>query len=53
MKIVHCIWSFHTGGAETMLVDIANEQAKTQNVTIIIVNDSYQKYLIDLNSATL
>ena len=30
-----------------MLVDIANEQAKTQNVTIIIVNDSYQKYLID------
>ena len=47
MKIVHCIWSFHTGGAETMLVDIANEQAKTQNVTIIIVNDSYQKYLID------
>lgn len=47
MKIVHCIWSFNTGGAEAMLVDIANEQAKTQNVTIIVVNDSYQDNLID------
>lgn len=47
MKIVHCIYSFNTGGAETMLVDIANEQAKTQDVTIIIVNDSFQQNLID------
>lgn len=47
MKIVHCIWSFNTGGAETMLIDIANEQAKTEEVYVLIVNDSYQQFLID------
>ena len=47
MKIVHCIFSFNTGGAETMLIDIANEQVKTQDVTIVIVNDSYQQFLLD------
>lgn len=47
MKIVHCIWSFNTGGAETMLIDIANEQAKTQEVYVLIVNDSYQQFLVD------
>lgn len=46
MKIVHCIWSFNTGGAETMLIDIANEQVKTQEVYVLIVNDSYQQFLI-------
>ena len=47
MRIVHCIWSFCTGGAETMLIDIANEQAKTQQVYVVIVNDLYEQYLID------
>ncbi len=47
MRIVHCIWSFCTGGAETMLIDIANEQAKTQQVYVLIVNDAYQQCLID------
>ena len=41
MKIVHCIFSFNTGGAETMLIDIVNEQIKTQEVTIVIVNHIY------------
>ena len=26
MKIVHCVFSFGIGGAETMLIDILNEQ---------------------------
>lgn len=30
-----------------MLVDIANEQVKTQEVYVLIVNDSFQQYLID------
>ena len=47
MKIVHCIWSLNTGGAETMLIDIANEQVKTQEVYVLIVNDSYQPFLVD------
>lgn len=47
MKIVHCIWGLNTGGSETMLIDIANEQAKTQEVYVVIVNDSYQQFLLD------
>lgn len=46
MKIVHCIFSFNTGGAETMLIDIVNEQIKTQEVTVVIVNHIYHKELI-------
>jgi len=40
MKIVHIIFSLNTGGAETMLVDIINEQVKKEKVAIIIINDS-------------
>lgn len=47
MRIVHCIWSFCTGGAETMLIDIANEQAKAHEVYVVIVNDAYEQYLLD------
>ena len=47
MKITHCIFSFNTGGAETMLIDIVNEQIRTQQVSIIIINDSFQKELIE------
>ena len=46
MKIVHCIFSFNTGGAETMLVDILNEQVKTHSVYLIIVNDSVTESLL-------
>lgn len=41
MIIIHMIFSFNTGGSETMLVDIANEQVKSADVAIIIVNDNY------------
>ncbi len=47
MKIVHCIWAFNTGGAETMLIDIANEQVKEHEVHVIVVNDSYEQQLVD------
>ena len=47
MNIVHIIYSFNTGGSETMLIDIMNEQAKTENVTLIIINDSKSKSLIN------
>jgi glycosyltransferase involved in cell wall biosynthesis len=46
MKILHVIFSFTTGGAETMLVDIMNEQVKTQRVELLIINDTISKYLI-------
>lgn len=40
MKIVHCIYSFTMGGAETMLTDIMNRQcARGEEVTLVVVND--------------
>jgi glycosyltransferase involved in cell wall biosynthesis len=39
MKICHVIFSLGTGGTETMLVDIINEQVKTETVRLIIVNN--------------
>jgi glycosyltransferase involved in cell wall biosynthesis len=39
MKIVHCIWGFGVGGAEEMLLDIANEQCRSSDVTILVLND--------------
>jgi glycosyltransferase involved in cell wall biosynthesis len=47
MKIVHLIFSFHTGGSETMLVDVVNEQVKTHQVTLIIINSLVNKALTD------
>jgi len=46
MKIVHLIYSFNTGGAQTMLVDIANEQVKKCKVSVIIINRFYDEYLM-------
>lgn len=39
MKIIHALWSLGTGGTESMLSDIVNEQVKEHDVYIIIVND--------------
>jgi len=39
MKIVHVIFSLTTGGTETMLVDILNEQIKYIAVELIIINN--------------
>ncbi len=47
MNIIHCIYSLNTGGAETMLIDIINKQCKSNQITLIIINNSYQNYLLD------
>lgn len=39
MKVCHLLWSFARGGTECMLVDIANEQVKDNEVCIVVVND--------------
>jgi len=46
MKIVHLIYAFPTGGKETMIVDIINEQVKYAEISLIVVNDWYDKTLI-------
>ena len=47
MKILHAIYSFNTGGSETMLVDIINQQCKTESVNLLIVNDKFNKSLLE------
>ena len=46
MKICHLIFSFNTGGAETMLIDIVNEQVKTEQVYLGIINDSVEQRIL-------
>ncbi|MCD7978214.1 MAG: glycosyltransferase [Tannerellaceae bacterium] len=47
MLIVHLICSFTTGGAETMLVDIANEQVSDgHQVVLFIINDLLDERLL-------
>ena len=47
MKIIHCIYSFNMGGAETMLINIMNEQVISHNITLIIINESYSQILLN------
>lgn len=47
MKILHVIFSFNRGGAESMLVDIANEQAsRGHDVEVLIINSKIDEELI-------
>jgi|ERR1035437_8877011 glycosyltransferase involved in cell wall biosynthesis len=47
MKITHIIWALDYGGAETMLIDIINEQSKTEEIDLILVNTFEHIELID------
>ena len=47
MKIIHVIFSFYVGGAETMLVDILNRQCQEASVGLIIVNSKVNRNLLD------
>ncbi len=46
MKIAHIIWGLDTGGAETMLVDIINIQVRTEDVTLLVVNNLVNETLL-------
>jgi glycosyltransferase involved in cell wall biosynthesis len=46
MHIVHVFFAFTTGGSETMLVDIMNEQVRANQVSLVIINDLYDAELI-------
>lgn len=46
MIIFHIIFTLNIGGAETLLVDIINEQCKTDNVSICIIDDSFHPGLL-------
>lgn len=46
MKICHLLWSFTIGGIENMLVDIVNEQCKTEEVILVVINDVVDEELL-------
>ncbi len=47
MRIIHVIFTFRTGGAETMLIDIMNRQvALGHEVMLLIINDGVDQGLI-------
>lgn len=39
MKILHIVWSMKNGGIENMLADIINEHIKTENITLLVINN--------------
>lgn len=47
MKIAHITWSMNTGGIETMLVDIVNEQIKNSEIQLYVINNNYDYELFD------
>lgn len=47
MKVVHMIWALGVGGAESMLVDIVNEQSKIEDIHLIIVNQIESASLVN------
>lgn len=46
MKILHCMFGMSVGGAETMLVDIINQQSLTDKVALLIINNHYDDNLV-------
>lgn len=47
MRIAHVTWSLSTGGIETMLANIINEQVKTEEVALFIINDEIEPTIIN------
>lgn len=45
MRIVHVLWNLKFGGAETMLVDILNYQARNTQVELVVINNAIDKEL--------
>lgn len=46
MKILHLIFSLNVGGTESMLVDMANEQANLAEVSVAVVNREFYVTLL-------
>ena len=46
MRIIHINFSLETGGTETMLVDILNEQCSQADVHFVLINDQFDAQLL-------
>lgn len=47
MKVCHIIFSFIVGGIENMVVDILNKQSEDAQVYLIVINNKYNRQLLD------
>lgn len=47
MRIAHVTWSLSTGGIETMLANIINEQVKTEDVALFIINNEIEPTILN------
>lgn len=41
MRIIHLLPGLMTGGQETMIINIANEQVKNHNVMVMTINNFF------------
>jgi glycosyltransferase involved in cell wall biosynthesis len=46
IRIAHILWSFENGGIETMLVNIANEQVRHADVSIVVLGQNCSENLL-------
>ena len=47
MKILHIVWGLKNGGIENMLADIINVQLRTEQVTLLVINDMLNKSILN------
>lgn len=46
MKIVHCLFTMETGGAQVLAIDLLNQLCASHEVYLIIVNDEWNRSLL-------
>lgn len=47
MRIVHCLFTMETGGAQVLVVDLLNQFCASHQVSLIVVNDEWNKSLLN------
>lgn len=47
MKIVHCLFTMETGGAQVLTVELLNEMCKAHTVSLIIINNQFNQSLLN------
>ncbi len=47
LKIVHCLFSMDTGGAQVLAIGLMNEMCATHEMCLVVVNDKLSKNLIE------
>ena len=46
MKIVHCLFTMETGGAQVLAIELLNEMSESHDVSLIIINNKWNNSLL-------